>query len=253
MGSLISVPDDALLAGAGVIAGIVGTAGGISSLISYPCLLAVGLSPLAASVTNIVALVATWPGSALASGPELEGRRRWLQRWALVAACGGLAGSVLLLSTPAGAFRSIVPYLIFFAALSLVLQPRLSAWQQGRHIRGQRLWLPSGLLFTSSYNGYFGAGSGVMMLALLLVTVDRRVAHANALKNMLVGAASVVSAVTLALFGHVHWLAALPLSVGAFAGSTIGPLVARRIPEGLLRWLVALTGLGLALRLWIGS
>jgi uncharacterized membrane protein YfcA len=76
-------------------------------------------------------------------------------------------------------------------------------------------------------------------------------ARANALKNMLVGAATVVSAATLIVLGHVDWAAATELGGGSFLGSTIGPLVARRIPPGLLRWLVALVGLGLAVRLWI--
>jgi len=247
---MISVPDDALLLGAGLLAGVVGTAGGITSLISYPALLAVGLAPLAASVANIVALVACWPGSALASRPELAGRQRWLRHWMLVTAAGGLLGSGLLLSTPSGAFSRIVPYLLVFAAISLLVQPRFSAWQEGRHVRGHRFWLPSGLFLASAYNGYFGAGSGVMVLALLLLTVDQRMANANALKNMLVGAATVVSALTLVALGHVHWSAVAPLTLGAFVGSTIGPSVARRIPAKLLRWLVALTGLGLAVRLW---
>jgi hypothetical protein len=233
------------------MAGVVGTAGGITSLISYPALLAVGLSPLQASVTNIVALVACWPGSALTSGPELTGRSRWLFGWGFVAGTGGLVGSVLLISTPPGAFGEIVPYLLVFAALSLVAQPRLSSWRERHHVRATQLVVPCGLVLASVYNGYFGAGSGVITTALLLVTVEPEMAKANALKNMLIGVATVVSAVTLVALGHVDWSAALALGVGSFFGSTVGPLVARRIPAGLLRWLVALAGLGLAVRLWV--
>jgi hypothetical protein len=129
VGTVISVADVLLLSGAGVLAGTVGTAGGITSLISYPALLAVGLSPLPANVTNIVALVTCWPGSALASRPELAGQGPWIRRWSVVAATGAVAGSALLLSTPAGVFGKIVPFLLVFAALGLLLQPRLSAWQ----------------------------------------------------------------------------------------------------------------------------
>lgn len=103
----------------------------------------------------------------------------------------------------------------------------------------------------SAYNGYFGAGSGVLLLALMLVTTEPRMAPANALKNMLVGFASIVSAVMFAVLSPVDWMAAGPLAAGLLVGSTIGPRVARRLPPGLLRWLVAVTGFALAIRLWL--
>ena len=104
---------------------------------------------------------------------------------------------------------------------------------------------------TSLYSGYFGAGSGVMALALMLFSVDPDIARANALKNVLIGAATAASAAAFVLFGTVVWSAAAPLALGAFAGSTIGPVVARRVPGTILRVLVALTGIGLAVRLWV--
>jgi len=250
---LISPSDGLFLLGAGVLAGIVGTAGGITSLISYPALLAVGLPALLASKTNIVALVACWPGSGLASRPELSGQGPWLRRWVLVVAAGGVAGSALLLSTPAGVFSRVVPYLLVVAAVSLVLQPELSAWQERHRMRGERLLLPCGLFSMSAYNGYFGARSGVMILALLLVTADKNIAKANALKNMLVGVATAVSAFAFIVFGSVAWEAVAPLAVGGFLGGTVGPAVARRIPGDVLRWLVALVGLAVAVQMWIVS
>lgn len=248
---MISLADAAVLFGAGVLAGIVGTAGGITSLISYPALLAVGVPALRANVSNVVALVACWPGSALTSRPELEGRGSWLRRWALLAAGGGLTGSVLLLSTPAGVFGRVVPFLLVFAAATLLAQPKISAWGARHLVRANRYLLGAGLFAVSVYNGYFGAGAGVMVLALLLITVDQHMARANALKNMLVGVATIVSAVTYAFAGRPDWTAAAPLAVGMFLGSMAGPHVARRTPAAVLRWLVALTGLGLAVRLWV--
>ncbi|MGH9172135.1 MAG: sulfite exporter TauE/SafE family protein [Acidimicrobiales bacterium] len=250
---MISVGDDAVLLGAGVVAGAVGSAGGITSLISYPALLAVGISPLPAAVTNIVAIVACWPGSALASRPELQGRVPWLKRWSLVAVAGGAAGATLLLVTPAGVFAKVVPFLIAFASVALLLQPRISAWQERRHGGAHRLLLPCGLLLVCVYNGYFGAGAGVMVLVLMLLTVDQHLATANALKNMLLGVATLLSALAFVIFGHVNWGAAPPLAVGLFAGSTVGPWVARRVPGSVLRWLVSLAGLGLAVHLWLAA
>jgi uncharacterized membrane protein YfcA len=239
------------LLGAGIVAGLVGTAGGITSLVSYPALLAVGIPALAANIANIVALVACWPGAALASRPELTGRSSWLRRWAPVAAVGGALGSVLLLSTPAGLFARVVPFLVIIGSLALLAQPQLSGRQQRRPGPHTSLGLPITLFALSVYNGYFGAGSGVMILALLLFTTDSELPRANALKNMILGAASVMSAIAFAAFGPVDWIAAAPLSVGMFAGSTLGPRVTRRVPTVILRWLIALLGVALAIELWL--
>jgi uncharacterized protein len=240
-----------ILLAAGIVAGLVGTAGGITSLVSYPALLAVGIPALAANVTNIVALVTCAPGSALASRPELAGRGPWLRRWAPVAALGGAAGSALLLFTPAGVFGRVVPFLVIIGSLALLAQPRLSARRQQQPGPGNRLLLPIGLFALSVYNGYFGAGSGVMVLALLLFTTDPDLPQANALKNLLIGAAVVVSAAAFALLGPVNWVAAPPLAAGMFIGSTLGPRVARRLPANVLRWAIALFGVALAIQLWV--
>jgi uncharacterized membrane protein YfcA len=241
-----------LIAAAGVLAGIVGTAGGITSLVSYPALLAAGLSPVAASIANNVALVACWPGSALASRPELQGRGQWLRRWAGVAAAGGAAGAVLLLSTPERDFARIVPFLVAAGSLALLAQPWISARRPGL-AGGSALALLTGLLAVSAYNGYFGAGAGVLTLGLMLVTADDHMARANALKNMLIGASSLMAALAYTIAGPVDWRAVVPLGIGMLAGSMIGPRLARRLPARVLRWLAALLGLVLAARLWMES
>jgi uncharacterized membrane protein YfcA len=248
----VSVPagEAALIAAAGVLAGIVGTAGGITSLVSYPALLAVGVPALPANVANIVALTACGPGSAVASRPELAGRGAWLRRWTGVAAVGGAIGAVALLATPPGAFSRVVPFLVAAGSLTLLLQPAISARRAG-HARHDTLILAVGLLALSAYSGYFGAGSGVMTLGLLLITTDQHLARANALKNIVIGAATVASALTFVIVGPVRWSVVLPLGAGMLAGSMIGPRLARRLPAAVLRWLVALLGLGLAVRLWL--
>ena len=247
----MKLSDVVVLVGAGVLAGTIGTAGGITSLVSYPALLAIGIAPLPANLANIVALVACWPGSATASRPELQGRGHWLRRWALVAAVGGAIGSGLLLSTPAGLFARVVPFLVAGASVGLLAQPWLYARHAQRIAHTNQLLLPAGLLLVAIYNGYFGAGSGIMLLALLLLLAEQHLARANALKNMLVGAASVVSAVTFIVFTSVDWAAVLPLAARMFVGSTLGPRIARRLPSGFLRWLVAMIGIGLAVWLWV--
>jgi len=246
-----STADLVLLAGAGTLAGILGSAGGTASLVSFPALLAVGIPAFQANVTNAVAFVAMWPGSALGSRPELRGQGPWLRRWGLLAAAGGATGAALLLLTPAGIFERVVPFLIAVAALALLFQPRIAAFLATHFARSSRFLLPGGLLAASVYNGYWGAGAGVLTLAVLLLTVDADFAHANALKNMLLGIADLLAATGFVLFGPVDWAAAAPLALGLLAGGVVGPSVTRRVPGDVIRRLVGLAGLGLALKLWI--
>jgi uncharacterized membrane protein YfcA len=250
---MLTAFDTGALVVAGVIAGAVGSAGGITSLVSYPALLAVGLHARPASIANIIALVACWPGSALASQPELSGWGGWLWRWSLVAASGGAAGAVVLLLTPAGLFEQIVPFLVAGASVALLFEPRLTAWRERHHEGPHLAALAAGVLALSVYNGYFGAGSGVMTLTLMLLLVDRHLPTANALKNMLIGAGTIASAAIFALTGSVDWSAVIPLGVGMLIGSSLGPRVTRRLPARLLRLLIVLLGMGLAVQLWINS
>jgi uncharacterized membrane protein YfcA len=234
---------------AGVLAGGLGRAGGSTSLVSYPALLAVGVPPLAANATNIVALMTFWPGSALGSQQELAGRGRWLVRWIPVMLLGSGAGAVLLLATPSDAFKRVVPFLVLAGSLALIGVPWLT---RRREFGSHHEWaLGAWLLLMAVYCGYFGAGSGVMTLALLLIMVERHLPTANALKNMLVGAATIPAGILLAIFAPVHWPQAAALAVGVLIGSRIGPSLARRLPSDALRWVVALLGLGLAVWLWV--
>jgi uncharacterized membrane protein YfcA len=115
------------LAAGGALAGVIGSAGGITSLVSYPTLLAAGVPPLGANGANLVAVVACWPGSALASRRELAGSQPWLVTSLPVAAAGGSAGSALLLATPPGVFARVAPFLVAAGSLTLVAQPTLTA------------------------------------------------------------------------------------------------------------------------------
>ncbi len=240
----------AVLLGAGTLAGIVGTAGGITSLVSYPALLAVGIPALPANIANLVALVACWPGAALTSRREIAGTGAFMAVGIPVAAAGAAVGAALLLSTPPGTFALIVPFLVAAGSLALLVQPHLTA-AAGRQMLNQRplTLVPIGLI--SVYGGYFGAGSGVLLLALTLILLDPRLPQANAIKNMLVGASAVAAAAVLVVAGPVDWAAVAPLAVGAFAGSTVGPIVARRAPARLVRLTVAALGLLLAVQLWL--
>ena len=228
---MISLGDAGLVFAAGVAGGVIGSGGAITSLVTYPALLAIGLPALTANVANIVAVVAIWPGSALASGPELRGRGPWLLRTLPLTAAGGLFGAVLLRSTPAGVFTRIVPLLIATGAVTLLAQPRIAA-RRGRQGVGAGAGAAGGssgpswwwsLFMIAVYTGYFGAGSGVLALALLLLLVDDDLLAANALKNMLLGASTATAALVLIALAPVRWGAVAPLAAGVFLGSLLGP------------------------------
>ncbi len=243
--------EEPVLLGAGALAGIAGTAGGVASLVSYPALLAVGLHPLAANVTNSLALVGIWPGSALGSRPELVGQGPWLRRWILPMALIAIAGAALLLLTPGKLFAGVVPFLVLAAVAALLIEPVIQARRARRPLGGRphRLAFPLSLVPIGVYAGYFGAGSGVMLLTAILLLVEPGLRHANALKNMLSGAATVPTAIVFALFGPVHWIPAIPLALGLGIGARCGPPIARAVPPVVLRGVIALSGLVLAAEL----
>ena len=251
LATLTAVPgpgEVVVLIAAGVVAGAVGAAGGVTSLVSYTALLGVGVPPLQANVCNLVAGVACWPGSASTSRRELAGTERSLTGILALAGCAAAVGSVTLLVTPPGAFVRLAPFLVALASLAM-LDSRGSLGAPDGVCRLRLLsWPLIGLV--SIYSGYFGAGSGIMLLAVLLVLVDERVPEANAIKNMLLGAATLASAVVFVVAGPVGWSAVVPLAAGLFAGSAVGPVIARRVSPRALRWAVAGLGLGLAAALW---
>ncbi|SOD74552.1 hypothetical protein SAMN05892883_3738 [Jatrophihabitans sp. GAS493] len=237
-----------LLVLAGVGAGLAASVAGLASLVSYPALLAVGLTPVAANVTNTVAMTLNTVGSVSGSYPELSGQRGRVVRLVSAALVGGIIGGALVLLTPADAFEKVVPWLIALASVSMFV-PRRRAVPSVRHEHPIELTVGVGLI--GIYGGYFGAASGVLMLALLLRLTDDSMPRSNALKNVALGVANAVAAVGFALFGPVNWAVALPLAIGFGIGGRLGPIIARSAPETPLRIVIALLGLGLALDLGI--
>ncbi|HEY0237630.1 MAG TPA: sulfite exporter TauE/SafE family protein [Friedmanniella sp.] len=239
------------LGGAGVVAGIIGTAGGITSLVAYPALLAVGLPPLAANVTSSVALLGSGASSALRAGPDVAGRTATLRRWIPRTVLFSLVGAALLVVTPAGVFDRLVPFLVLTGSALLLLQPTISAWQQAHDRVLRPLAVGVSGAGVALYNGYFGAGSGILVITLLLLTTESVVHRANGLKNVILVAADVLPAVLFAVLGTVVWRSAWPLALGAVVGGLVGPSIARRLPEAVLRVLIGCCGIALAVYLFL--
>jgi uncharacterized membrane protein YfcA len=242
---------DAWLVLAGFGGGLVGSVAGLASLISYPALLAVGLPPVSANVSNTVALVFGGIGSVAGSTVELEGQRAKARRLGAIALAGGVCGGLLLLATPAADFVRIVPWLI--AAGSLTMLARRSDGVPSSGLRHAAWVLDTGVFVIAVYAGYFGAAAGVLLLALLLFTSAETLPRSNALKNLLTALANAVAALAFVAFGPVRWWAVVPLAVGFLIGGGLGPAVVRNVPSRLLRVVIACAGMGLAVHLGLDA
>ena len=240
--------DVVALVGAGVLAGIVSTVVSLASLVSYPALLAVGLPPVTANVTNTVALVFTAVGAAFGSRPELVGQWSRVLRLGVVAALGGATGAALLLLSPEGSFEAVAPWLVAGASVLLLVQPRLTVLERPRG-NGLRPGMLGLLFVVTIYTGYFGAAGGILVLVVLGAMLDESLVRVNAVKNALAGMSNGVAALGFAIFGPVRWSAALPLAAGFLVGGWFGPRIARRLPGEGLRLLVGACGVAVAAKL----
>jgi uncharacterized membrane protein YfcA len=241
----MDVQQGALLVAAGIAAGGVNAIAGGGSLITFPTLIGIGLPPVAANVTNSVAVCPGYLSSVFGSRADLAGQWVLLRRIVPTSAVGAGLGCVLLLVTPARAFEVVVPFLVLTAAAALGFQSRL------RGLVGQPRAMPARrravtvhlmVLIGSVYGGYFGAALGVMLVAALALVLDESLNRINALKNVLSATVGVVTVVVFAAFGPVNWAAALTLAPATIIGGYAGAKLARRLPAALLRALIV--GLG---------
>jgi len=241
-----------LLLAAGTLGGILSTAVSIASLVTYPVLLALGVPPLSANMTNTVSLVLTGAGSVLGSKPELTGQGRRVIRLGIVTAVGGAAGAAVLLLTPARTFTAVVPVLIGGASLLLLIQPRIKGLSPSAD-GGNKAVYGVALFAVAMYVGYFGAAAGILLLVVLTMMIDEPLVTVNAVKNAISGMANAMASVCFALFGDVRWALVVPLAAGFLAGGWIGPKIVRRVPAEPFRVAVSLCGVGLAVRLGISA
>ena len=238
---------------AGGACGLVNSIAGGGSLILFPVLLWVGLPSLDANVTNSVA---TWPGYLGGVGgfrTEIHHQRHRLPRLLAATIAGSLTGCVLLLLTPSGAFDVLVPFLVLAAAALTALQPVVRRRLADRQDDGQPPG-PSaiaGIFLATIYGGYFGAALGVIVLAVLGLTIHETLKQLNATKAVISLVDCTVSVIVFGLFGPVHWdyvAVAAPLTL---IGGYLGARVARRVNETALRTSIVTLGIAVAAVLFI--
>lgn len=245
----VSIAVFVLLLLTGIGTGLVGYLTGLASLVSYPVLLAVGLPPVAANVTNTLGLVGAGVGSTARGARHFLTTDRRATLWqSAIAAIGGLVGAGLLLVGGESSFKSIVPWLVLLASVLLLLEPKITGLR-GEH--STPVWLYTTLLFcVCIYGGYFGAGSGVIYLAVTALFSRMAFEKAVFIKSMLLALSNLTASLLFAFFGPVDWWAALALGIGCIIGGNFGPPIQRHIPELAMRWTIALAGLVLAIWLW---
>ncbi|MCC7363921.1 MAG: sulfite exporter TauE/SafE family protein [Dehalococcoidia bacterium] len=241
------------LALAAFAGGAINAVAGGGSLVSFPALIAAGYPSKAANVTNSVAL---WPGylsGNYAYRAELRPQRRRVAVLSVPSVLGALAGSVILLRTPETAFDAIVPFLILFACGLMIVQDRLSRWALSRRLASldpdarPPVVLLATIFVLAVYGAYFGAGLGILTLAVLGILLPDDLQRSNALKGALSTVINAAAVLYFVAFGPVQWAPAAVMGVGAIAGGYLGVGVARRLGKRWLRVAVVTYGVAVAL------
>lgn len=259
----------AAAAGAGLAAGTINTIVGSGSLVTFPVLLALGLRPLAANVTNSVGLVPGGVSAVWGYRRELRGQRRRLLLLVPLAVVGSLIGAALLLLLPAGDFEKAVPGLILGACALVLGQPLLARRLAAAHPAARPAAPPGGAAragpgrstrlvllvaaagLTAVYGGYFGAAQGVILLGVFGILVDDTLQRLNATKNVLALVANLGAAVVFAVAAPVSWSLAGLQALGAVAGGVLGAHIGRRLPPPALRAVIVAVGVVATVKLLV--
>jgi hypothetical protein len=247
----MSVEQVALLALAGFLAGAINAIVGSGSLITFPALLAIGLPPVTANVTNTVGIVFGSVSAVVGYRRELRPQLRRALWLSIPTVFGAALGATLLLRLPQRVFGFVVPVLVAFAVLMVIFQPRLSRRlaDDGTPPPWGRYAVPVGIFLTAIYGGYFGAAQGVILMGLLTVLLSEPIQELNAVKNVVAGVANLVAALIFVAVAHVAWEAAGVIAISSVVGGQAGSAVGRRLNPLLLRMVIVAAGLAALVKL----
>ena len=246
---------------AGMAAGTINTVVGSGTLITFPTLLAFGVPPVTANVSNTIGLVPGSVSGVVGYRRELDGQRPRVLRIGAASLIGGVIGAVLLLVLPDRAFSAIVPALVGLGILLVVLQPRIALWTAARHDAAGRAphnpvlgawWVWPAVLVAGVYGGYFGAAQGVLLMGIMAVGIQETLQRLNALKNVLAAIVNAVAGVLFAVEADVDWTIAALIGIGSIIGGQLGATVGRRLPAPVLRLVIVLVGV-VALTVFLAS
>ncbi len=248
----MSVLEIAAIFAAGIVAGTINTVVGSGTLFTFPVLLAFGYSPVVANVSNTVGLVPGSASGAVGYRRELAGQGRRLAAIVGCSAVGGIIGAVLLLTLPASAFAAIVPVFIVIALVLIVFQTQINGWlaRRGTALRDQPGPVTLAAVFAGGiYGGYFGAAQGIMVLAILSLSIADRLQRLNAVKVVTTGTVNLVSGIVFVVAAHVAWAPAGLIAGGSVVGGVLGARIGRRLPPQALRAVIVVVGIVAIVRL----
>jgi uncharacterized membrane protein YfcA len=241
---------------AGLAAGSINAVVGSGTLVTFPVLLAVGLPPVTATISNSLGLVPGNLTGAIGYRRELHGQRRLLVRLFPASVLGALTGAFLLLHLPASAFEAIVPGLVALAVVLVAVQPLLQRKLAARRARagvedaprvggGRLAALLTGAYATGTYGGYFAASQGVLQIGIFGLLLPEPLQRLNAIKNVLTLGVNAVAALAYVIVAtdRVDWLAAGLVAGGSLVGGYVGSTLGRRLPAPVLRTAIVLLGL----------
>lgn len=236
---------------AAIAAGLINALAGGGSLITFPTLMAVGIPPVMANVTNTVALCPGYLGATLAQKKDLQGQQKRIQLLLPSAIIGGIIGGILLLNTGEQVFERLIPFLILLAAGLLAFQDTLRSWLQRRQSDKNgdipEIWAILPIAFASIYGGYFGAGLSVIELAILGLFLKDNLTRLNALKQLLSLVVNVAAALFFFFSNQVNWSVAIVVAIGSLTGGLLGGKLARIISPSYLRWTVVIISIIIAM------
>jgi len=240
----------AFLVGSGVVAGVIATMVGGAAVVIYPALIATGVPPQLAAVSNLAAVMPATMLAALSDRSQLPPFNRAFAGLIAASVIGAGLGAALLVLTPERIFAVIVPLLLAFATLLFAFSERISAWLRARAAGGGREmnFTVGGLkvLFpVSFYTGYFGAGAGILMLGVFSLATGGDYRSANVAKNFVSSLNGLAATMVFAVHGAVLWPQTLALAAGTVAGGLVGAYVARIVPRRLIRVVVVAVGAAL--------
>ncbi len=233
---------------AGLAAGTINTVVGSGTLITFPTLLALGVPPVTANVSNNIGLMPGSVSGAIGYRRELAGQRPRLLRLGPASLLGGALGAVLLLVLPDGAFKAVVPALILLGVVLVAFQPAISkrvaarAEARGGMPEHGTLWLWAAVFAAGVYGGYFGAAQGVLLMAILGVGLQETMQRNNATKNVLAALVNGLAAVVFIAVADVDWKIVGLIGVGSVIGGQLGATVGRRLPPTVLRVVIVIVG-----------
>ncbi|CAB5240893.1 unannotated protein [freshwater metagenome] len=222
----------------GFAVGVINGMAGGASVISYPILLATGLSPVSAAVTNAIGVTPANFFALISIRGQIRAMFKEYAALIYISVVASIAGALLLLNMPPRIFEKIVPFLLFAATASLLV--KVKPHRGKRHAIIDKV----GIGASGFYCGYFGPGQGVLVIAVLARDASRNPKTLNAAKNLVVGVTSAVSNVVYFFSGQVNWALAAALLVGSTSGGTLGGRFASRVDPLVYKSLVLTVGFG---------